>query len=82
MSKRNKALIVVDVQPVFLNKDNRHVLENISDIIKFVPYHLYINAVFHAPKNSIWQKQTGWSVPKKEAKTENSIKKLLDKKKT
>ena len=72
-----KALIIVDVQPIFLNEKNRHVLSNIAYVIRKFPYDLYINAVFYAPKNSIWQKQTGWSVPKKEAKTESIIRKLL-----
>jgi nicotinamidase-related amidase len=78
--KRKKALIIVDVQPIFLNKNNKHILSNIAERINTIPYDLYVNAVFYADKDSIWKKQTGWSVPKKEAKTESSIKKLLDKK--
>lgn len=77
---KRKALIIVDVQPIFLNKKNKHVLKNISETIKLGTYDLYINAVFYADKDSIWQKQTKWSVPQKEAKTEPSIQKLLDKK--
>lgn len=78
--ERKKALIIVDVQPIFLNKANVHILKSISERINTVPYDFYINAVFYADKDSIWKKQTDWSVPKKEAKTEKSIKKLLDKK--
>ena len=51
-SKRKKALIIVDVQPVFLNEKNRYVVSNIAHIIREVPYDLYINAVFYADRNS------------------------------
>lgn len=79
-SKRKKALIIVDVQPIFLNEKNKHVLSNISKIIRDVPYDLYINAVFYADKNSIWKKQLKWTVPQKEAKNHILIENLLQKK--
>ncbi len=43
-------------------------------------YDLYINAVFYTGKNSIWQRQTKWSLPKKEAKNHILIEEILDKK--
>ena len=75
-----KALIIVDVQDIFLNKKNKHVLVPISDLLESVPYDMYINAVFHAEKSSIWEKQIGWNVDRSEAKTHASIQKILDKK--
>ncbi|HWY09832.1 MAG TPA: cysteine hydrolase family protein [Bacteroidia bacterium] len=80
-SKRKKALIIVDVQPIFLNDKNRHVVSNIAYVIREFPYDLYINAVFYADKDSMWHKQLKWTVPKKEARTYIIIRKLLDKKK-
>lgn len=80
--KKKKALIIVDVQPVFLNKNNEHVLAPIANIIENGKYDLYVNAMFFAPrKNSIWWKHYKWSVPFKEAYTHPSIQQLIDKKK-
>lgn len=79
-SKRKKALIIVDVQPVFLNEKNRHVVSNVAHILRTVPYDLYINAVFYADKNSMWKKQLKWTVPISKAKNEKVIEKLLQKK--
>ena len=75
-TKGGTALIIVDVQPVFLNKDNKYILDDIYNLINGTSYDLYVNAVFYADKKSIWQKQTEWNVPKKEARTHNKIKKL------
>ncbi|KKQ34017.1 MAG: Isochorismatase hydrolase [Candidatus Nomurabacteria bacterium GW2011_GWB1_37_5] len=76
-SKRKKALILVDIQPVFLNKSNRYILKNIERLLRVGEYDFYINATFWAGKDSIWKKQTGWVVPKEEAETEVGILKLL-----
>lgn len=81
-SNRKKALVIIDVQPAFLNKRNRYIIKNIEKLIKSVDYDLYIQALFHAEKNSIWDKETSWTLPKdKNFHTLKSINKLLENKK-
>ncbi len=41
-SKRKKALIMVDVQPGFLNERNKYILENIKSLIKNIPYDFFV----------------------------------------
>ena len=79
-SKRRKALIIVDVQPAFLNKRNRYIVKNIQKLLKEEKYDAYIESVFHAEKGCIWDKQTGWILPKgKYTHTIPKIIKLLPK---
>lgn len=77
-SDRKKALIIVDVQPVFLTKENKYVLKNITELLNTTSYDLYVNAVFYADEKSIWKKQTNWTVSKDQAVTEKGIQDILD----
>lgn len=61
---KKKALIIVDVQPAFIKENSDFVAPAIVDLIKTVPYDLYIESLFHAEKDSIWNKQTDWVCPK------------------
>jgi nicotinamidase-related amidase len=61
-SKRKKALILIDLQPIFLNNKNSYVLKNMENLFKNEEYFMYIKATFSAPKGSIWDKQLGWIV--------------------
>src|SRR3989344_8297101 len=65
-SERKKALLIIDVQPAFINKRNSYILKNIQKLLKKVPYDLYVEALFHAEKNSIWDKQLHWTCQKGE----------------
>jgi len=65
-SSRKQALIVVDVQPSFLNKRNKGVVGNILKLIKNVPYSVYVAATFHAEKGSLWDIQQEWTCPEGE----------------
>jgi nicotinamidase-related amidase len=63
-SKRKKALIMVDVQPGFLNERNKYIVKNIKFLIQNIPYDFFVEAVFHSEKDSLWDKQTNWFLPK------------------
>lgn len=60
---RKKALIVVDVQPAFIKPHNEHIVPNIVSLIHQEPYDLYVEAVFHAEKGSLWDIQQDWICP-------------------
>lgn len=82
-SKRAKALIIVDVQPGFLNKRNNYIIKNIKKIIQKFPYDFYVESVFHTEKGSLWDLQTNWILPKDENfKTVSEILKVLPPKNT
>ena len=57
------ALFVVDVQPGFINRENHLVLDNIKKLFSNHTYDLYVEAIFYAPKGSLWEKQTNWTFP-------------------
>jgi nicotinamidase-related amidase len=77
-TKRKKALIIVDVQEAFLKEHNCHIVENIKNLIVDVKYDAYVEAVFFAEKNSLWEKQQDWYCPKDQnTKTVSSINDLL-----
>ena len=82
LSGRKKALLLVDIQEIFLKPRNRYILANIQRLLKSVPYDLYFEALFWAPNNSIWSKQLNWTSPKRDSKPEQMISKLLKTKKT
>lgn len=65
-TNRKKALVVIDVQPAFIRPHNKHIVKNIVRLIETVPYDLYIEAVFHAEKGSLWEQQQKWICPKGE----------------
>lgn len=60
-SGRKKALIVVDMQEGFLKTADRSIVSRIKGFIEQGRYDLYIEAIFHADKGSLWDKQTGWT---------------------
>ena len=63
-ANRKKALIVVDVQPKFINDRTSYILPKIQMLLNKVPYTLYFQAFFYAEENSIWEKQINWILPK------------------
>lgn len=63
-SDRKKALIVVDVQPGFMNKRNSYIIGPIKKLIKETKYDFYVESIFHAEKGCIWDVQTRWTLPK------------------
>ena len=64
-SGRRKALIVVDVQPPSINERTEYVVSNIEKLLRSgVKYDLYVEALFHAEKGSLWDLQHGWTFPK------------------
>ncbi len=64
LSDRKIALLIVDVQPAFVNSRNKYVVNNIIQLLKKVHYDLYVTALFHAEKGSLWDKQQGWICPR------------------
>ena len=62
-STRRKALLVVDVQPRFLNDRTRYIVDNIGGLVDAVPYLLYVQGLLHADESSLWFKQHGWTAP-------------------
>ena len=77
-SNRKKALILVDVQPDFVYKRKTNTVRNIQDLLKSVKYEAYVECIFHAEKGSLWDKETGWTLPKnKKFHTVGDILKLL-----
>lgn len=63
-SKRNKALLIVDVQPAFIKNNNRYLIPKIVKLIKNTDYSLYIDSAFYAEKGSVWDLQKNWTLPK------------------
>lgn len=59
-SSRKKALVIVDVQPDFIDTRNEYIIENIVTLVEKVEYDMYVEAVFHTEPNSIWKKQTNY----------------------
>ncbi|MDE1875151.1 MAG: cysteine hydrolase [Patescibacteria group bacterium] len=58
---RKKALIVVDMQEGFLKTADQSIVSRVKNFIEQTRYDLYVEAVFHADKGSLWDKQTGWT---------------------
>jgi len=58
------ALVIVDVQPAFLNTRNRSVVGRIVRRIEKQAYDAYVLASFSAQKGSLWDKQQGWACEK------------------
>ena len=77
-SGRKKALIVVDLQPAFLQKHNQHIVPHTVALLKQVTYDAYVEAVFSAEKGSIWDEQQEWTSPRNaETYTVNEVKAWL-----
>lgn len=75
--ERKRALFVVDMQEGFLNKRNKWIVPNIRKVIKEGGYTFVAEAVFHAEKGSLWEKQVDWTFPSQP--TISEIKKLFPK---
>ena len=71
-SSRRRALAIIDVQHEFVGNTEAATLSNIKKLIASVAYNLYVEAVFSAEPDSLWDRQTGWSLP------ENRGSKTLD----
>lgn len=63
MTTRKKALIIVDVQTGFLTDENKWIIPNVQKLLREAKYDLYVEATFHADKDSLWDKQTNWTFP-------------------
>jgi len=64
VSERKKALLVIDVQDIFMNKHVEHIPGRIVSLIKEIEYSIYVEALFHAEAGSIWDRQQQWTGPK------------------
>ena len=67
---RKKALIIVDVQKGFITQDNKWILGTIAQLLQKEQYDAYVEAVFHAEKGSLWDKQMEWIFPKEDTAPE------------
>lgn len=63
-SNRKKALIIIDVQPGFIKPKNKAIIKKIIWLLNNKHYDAYIESVFNAEKNSLWEKQQNWILPK------------------
>ena len=62
-SARRRALVLIDIQKQFVSKGDATSLANIKRLIATFPYDLYVQVVFSAGRDSLWERQTGWSLP-------------------
>ena len=76
---KRKALYIVDVQPAFLDERNKHIVENITNLLKQSDYDLYITAIFYSKEGDLWEKHRGHTVPKdNDTRTVDEIEELLE----
>lgn len=61
--------MIVDVQPGFINENNRHIVESIKTLINTTTYDVYAAAVFHAGEGSLWHTQQNWQMPEESSVT-------------
>jgi nicotinamidase-related amidase len=81
-SDRKKALIVVDLQPAFIKDHNSHIVPKVKALLERVAYDAYVEAVFSAEKDSLWDVQQKWICPEdEETHTVDEIRELLASKK-
>jgi len=64
ISERKRALLVIDVQDIFMNRHVEHIPGRIVSLINAAEYAIYVEAIFHAEPGSIWDRQQQWSGPK------------------
>ncbi len=77
-SQRKRALIIVDVQPGFLNDRNKFIVQRILELLVSTSYDLYVDTVFYADEQSLWQTQQHWSLPKnEETRTDSALQEVL-----
>lgn len=60
---KKKALVIVDMQPAFIDENNSSVVSKVKGLIEKVEYDAYIEVVFSAEKGSVWDVQKNWSCP-------------------
>lgn len=60
---RPRALIIVDVQPAFLNPRNAQVVDRIVELVLTTQYDVFVEATFSCREGSIWDLQQGWICP-------------------
>ncbi|MDB4984743.1 MAG: hydrolase [Patescibacteria group bacterium] len=77
---KKRALFIVDVQSGFETKRDAWIIPNVVALIKEGDYALFVDAVFHADKNSLWDKETRWTMDA--SPTVPEIKSILDPHKT
>lgn len=58
--KLNRALIIVDMQEGFLPSKKKWIIPNVNKLIQNGDYKLFVEAIFYANPNSLWDKQTNW----------------------
>jgi nicotinamidase-related amidase len=79
IENHRKALIIVDVQSSFLNKENDYVVNNIINHLSKAKYDLYIVATFSAEPGSIWEIQQDWTcLNSSQNKTVYELRQILD----
>lgn len=61
--EKKRALFVVDMQAGFLPEEAKWIIPNAKAVIENGRYDLFIEAIFHAEKGSIWDKQLEWTFP-------------------
>lgn len=61
--ERKRALLVIDMQAGFLRSETKWIIPNVQEVIKTGGYLLFVEAVFHADKGSLWDRQVGWTFP-------------------
>lgn len=77
-TNRKKALIIVDLQPAFIQDHNSHIVPNVRKLIEKVEYDAYVEAVFSAEKGSLWDTQQEWICPKNdETHTVDEVREVL-----
>ncbi len=77
---RKRALFIIDIQQGFMNDRDSVIVPNVQKLITDGGYDLFVDAVFHADKGSLWEKETGWTFDL--SPTIPEIKHMLDPHKT
>jgi nicotinamidase-related amidase len=77
---RKRALMIIDIQPGFIQKAHSHIISNTVRLITEGDYELVICAEFRAHGGSLWEQQMNWKITY--APTPKEITDILDPKKT
>lgn len=77
---RKRALIIVDIQPGFIQPGHEHIISNTIRLIKEGGYELFILAEFRAVRGTLWDQQMHWTFP--HTPTPKEIVDVLDPEKT
>lgn len=60
---RKRALLIIDIQPGFVDDRNAWIVPNVVEVLKRGKYDLVVEAVFHAEPGSLWDRQMDWTFP-------------------